>query len=698
MSSIEDLTEALSHLKLKPADICAKKNEKVGQSLEVILEAVVTGSTYSFPCIPYKKWFWNKGTGYDYACKCTQTSHQKYEELIRKNPYNSEREETENSGEKNAATLHLINNGLITTLSSLLHAANKLPDSINAKVAEIISELSKTDEARNLCSDISVVGPLMDLLTSEDSQTVVHACCALGTICYDNEVARGLVKEQQGVGKLIQLLQRLIKMNDLSDSLKNVASGLLLNLSDAYEEIQEHAIQTGIVDVLLQYLERFYSDEDIAINCLLVLNCLADGTGSDVGRTKLMEPEILTMLTELLKKEISDDVILPLLELLGSLTESDGVKLSLAKLGMCETLIEITKKYEKKPHEGCQHIFKTACDLIILVLTGDSSMEFLYMDGNGPVYKETMSWMSSSNDCLQIAGALAAGNFARKDDFCIHMVQDNVATNLLCLLERHAGKDGDIRLQHAILSALRNLAIPSENKHSLAKLGVVDKILPMVEVETFPVVFKLLATLRMLIDQQEAVATSLGLKGDVVRQIVDWCCTDDHPGVQGEASRLLAWIIRNSKSKSVMEVLLDEGALPHLVAMVNSEHEVMQNEAITALYFLTSTVLGDIESQLRRTGVIDALHNCLSRQCEEVSAEVLRNALSVTSNLTGSGVLRNEILLAGIDRDLALLSSKHPDSSIQQQARSCLDNFNRLIPSSLRRTTLPDLNGEKCDA
>lgn len=695
MSSIEDLTEALSHLKFKSADISAKKNEEMSQSLDVILEAIVTGSKYYLTCIPYRRWFWQKGAGY--ACMCTKTSHQRYTEFLRKYPNSADWEAAKKIGEKSATTMHLINSGLITTLSSLLNTENKLPDSINAKVAEILSELSKTEEARNLCSDISVVGPLMDLLTSEDSQTVVHACCALGTICYDNEVARGLVKEQQGVGKLIHLLQRLIKMNDLSESLKNVASGLLLNLSDAYDEIQEHTIQAGIVDVLLQYLERFYNDEDIAINCLLVLNCLADGSASEVGRTKLMEPVTLTMLTELLKKEISDDVMLPLLELLGSLTESDVVKLSLAKLSMCETLIDIMKKYEKKPIEGCQQIYKTACDLITLVLTGDSSMEYLYMDGKGPVYKETMSWMSSPNESLQIAGALAAGNFARKDDFCIHMVQDNVATILLSLLERHSGKDGDIRLQHAILSALRNLAIPSENKQSLAKLGVVDKILPMVEVETFPVVFKLLATLRMLIDQQETVATSLGLKGDVVRQIVDWCCTDDHPGVQGEASRLLAWIIKNSKSKSVMEVLLDEGALPHLVAMINSEHEVMQNEALTALLFLTSTVLGDIESQLRRTGVIDALHNCLNRPYDEVSVEVLRNALSVTSNLMASGVLRNEILLAGIDRDFAHLTSKHPDSSIQQQARSYLEAFNSLMPSTLRRP-VPDLNGEKSDA
>jgi len=61
---------------------------------------------------------------------------------------------------------------------------------------------------------------------------------------------------------------------------------------------------------------------------------------------------------------------------------------------------------------------------------------------------------------------------------------------------------GGIRLQHALLSALRNLAIPAENKSILLKDGLVATVLPMMEVPTFPVVFKLLGTLRMAIDGQ----------------------------------------------------------------------------------------------------------------------------------------------------------------------------------------------------
>lgn len=40
-------------------------------------------------------------------------------------------------------------------------------------------------------------------------------------------------------------------------------------------------------------------------------------------------------------------------------------------------------------------------------------MNIIYGNGEGPVYKELVSWLTSNMDDLQIAGALAMGNFAR---------------------------------------------------------------------------------------------------------------------------------------------------------------------------------------------------------------------------------------------------------------------------------------------
>lgn len=41
-------------------------------------------------------------------------------------------------------------------------------------------------------------------------------------------------------------------------------------------------------------------------------------------------------------------------------------------------------------------------------------MEYLWKKGVGVVYRKTLEWLKSSDENLLIAGALAAGNFARK--------------------------------------------------------------------------------------------------------------------------------------------------------------------------------------------------------------------------------------------------------------------------------------------
>lgn len=45
----------------------------------------------------------------------------------------------------------------------------------------------------------------------------------------------------------------------------------------------------------------------------------------------------------------------------------------------------------------------------------------------------------------------------------------------------------------------------------------------------------------------EEAAISLGRREDLIKRAVEWCDTKDHPGVQGEANRLIAWLINNSR-------------------------------------------------------------------------------------------------------------------------------------------------------
>lgn len=60
----------------------------------------------------------------------------------------------------------------------------------------------------------------------------------------------------------------------------------------------------------------------------------------------------------------------------------------------------------------------------------------------------------------------------------------------------------------------------------------------------------------------------------------------------GEATRLLAWLAKNSnlarRCTSVLKNLVKANALPPIISMLKSEHDVMKNEALIAVKLVAS--------------------------------------------------------------------------------------------------------------
>lgn len=46
----------------------------------------------------------------------------------------------------------------------------------------------------------------------------------------------------------------------------------------------------------------------------------------------------------------------------------------------------------------------------------DESMQKCFAEGSGPLYRDVLSWLQSSNTQLQLSGALAIANFARNGE------------------------------------------------------------------------------------------------------------------------------------------------------------------------------------------------------------------------------------------------------------------------------------------
>nr|XP_006813886.1 PREDICTED: uncharacterized protein LOC102806195 [Saccoglossus kowalevskii] len=310
---------------------------------------------------------------------------------------------------------------------------------------------------------------------------------------------------------------------------------------------------------------------------------------------------------------------------------------------------------------------KAATDIIVLLLTEDESMNLIFNNGNGQVLKEVMIWLQSPSNQRKISGALVIGNFARSDEHCIKLVECGVLKPLQDVLQTPTGStETDMKLQHAVLSAFRNLAIPAVNKAIMLKCGVLDTVLSLIRTDMTPVQFKLLATIRMLVDGQASAAVQVGGNRAIVKRIVELCDAPDHAGVAGEANRLIAALVKNSSSIDVMEVIVSSDGLPHAVTMATSEYMLMQNEALVAMTLIASQTLETTESVFISCNITQLLQRLLSES--DTQPEVTVNVLTLTEMFLQSATLKKLIKENGIDSIVKKLCS-HDNHLIKDKAK-----------------------------
>lgn len=208
-------------------------------------------------------------------------------------------------------------------------------------------------------------------------------------------------------------------------------------------------------------------------------------------------------------------------------------------------------------------------------------------------------------------------------------------------MSRNSGPDGDFQLQYSCLATLRNLTIAAENKEILSNPETLEILISMSTVKAHPIVFKLLQSLRMLTDSREQVATLLGTNEDLLDKVISWSKIDDHYGVKAEASRLLTWIVKNSKCRQVVDNIVRLDGLRGIIEMISTGYKcrIMQNEAFIALILMFASTDPQLDDRL--------IDGALGRYIH----------LFLVSTFNSSTLIQNEILSNFITL-IQLLSSR----------------------------------------
>ncbi|CAM4530928.1 unnamed protein product [Leuciscus chuanchicus] len=557
--------------------------------------------------------------------------------------------------------------GVLAMMPALLSVQN----SCTPKVANIIAEVAKNEFMRSPCVEAGLIPPLVQLLNCKDQEILLQTGRALGNICYDSHEGRSAVDAAGGAQIVAEHIKSLAQSTDpATGKLLTVFCGMLMNYSNDNDSLQAQLISMGVIPTLVRLLGVHSQNTALTEMCLIAFGNLAELESS---KEQFASTNIAEELVRLFRKQVEHEKKEMIFEVLAPLAENDVIKLQLVDAGLVECLLEVVAQTVDSDREEDVAQLKTSSDLMVLLLLGDESMQKLFEGGKGSVFQRVLSWVPSNNHQLQLAGALAIANFARNDGNCIHMVDTGIVQKLLELLDRHV-EEGNVTVQHAALSALRNLAIPVVNKSKMLLAGVSDVVLKFLKSEMPPVQFKLLGTLRMLIDTQvdnclidvtADAAEQLGTNPKLVKRLVEWCEAKDHAGVMGESNRLLSALIRHSKSKDVVRTVIQGEGVKHLITMATSEHMIMQNEALVALGLIAALDLDCAEKDFVDSNLVQVLHKLLTE--EHSAPEIKYNSMIIICSIMGSEPLHKEVQsLAFIDVVSNLRS--HENKTVAHQA------------------------------
>ncbi|XP_030755329.1 rap1 GTPase-GDP dissociation stimulator 1 isoform X2 [Sitophilus oryzae] len=465
----------------------------------------------------------------------------------------------------------------------------KIPNkSLQTVVAESIAELCTIAENRKVFTDEEVIRDLMHFIESGSDDLIFSTVRALGNICYDNEQGSELINKL-GIDSILEVLRSDSKRDN--DSLTTKVSGLLVNLLNTHDDLPKAALNGGILPIvktlLIKYKHQIEKNRVVITYLLSILNLLTDYLDD---KEYIFSEDLAKLVIDIFKETEIPDIGVLCLEIFHPLLERDDIKLVIAKEGVCELLCELIEKYRDKVNDDDgRSVLRMACDFIVLTSTEDACMNLLYNEGKGKTYQNMLTWLNSDDADLLSTGILAIGNFARNDFHCIQMVNDGIANNLIELLKKYNESTdiNDVKVQHALLSTLKNLVIPKENKAKVLKEDIIEVMYPMLKQNRFMVVFKLLGTYRMVIDGQPEAAFNLLLRKDFIERLVYWCYNSDHLGVRGKVPQIFCSLVKNSHSSSPFSTFLSiPDSTKCIVEMISSNRGVMQNESFLALCIL----------------------------------------------------------------------------------------------------------------
>ncbi|GBC01223.1 hypothetical protein RclHR1_00410050 [Rhizophagus clarus] len=490
-----------------------------------------------------------------------------------------------------------------------------------AETVELLANAAKNEYPRDplgASGAFELIVAFMNLNVNNHPDVDYQCLRALANFCITHDVNRQKFIDIGGVDVALNCLKQIKDLKTIRAS-----SATLLNAGLNYDNVNVEIVKKDGLNILAgildpEYVLKKYDDEAARTCVYFATRVILNLIGTAEGKKEIGKAKVITSLVQLLKYSSREDAVDDDVDILENVVEiletialeSDDVQQILVRDELFTYLLDFLE-FSKPPLNCEQRIIKSygsckAAVLKVIVSTAmsDNNMEPLF--GDDVILHRFLLWLNSGpeRDDLQMCSALSLGNLARSDTHCTKLVhQFKIGEPLANVLKT----SDNIKVQHAIISVLKNISLPVENKAIIGSLGIIGLSAPLLEKDTVqPVQSGVIGILKHLSSQisnsmkiivgEDPANTEIPTP---LSRLLSLIKRTDEISVRSEGTRVLVNLVKNLWSelpdkesggisiKTLRQKLNKlEVVEPLVVMVVESKYPILQNEGIIALTLL----------------------------------------------------------------------------------------------------------------
>lgn len=410
---------------------------------------------------------------------------------------------------------------------------------------------------------------------------LIEMCRLLGNLCYDCPEGRSQVLTFNFLPKLVVAYQKYRQSTSLpsaDDKLYLVLPGFLHNFCSDNEGGLSLINSSGLMDILASDICLMEQDTQIFTNFTNFLTGLSE---FESGPSFLAKKSICDYLVHHLTLCTDPESAQPIATLVTELGDNESFCLQLAHSGMWTVL----SGFMASSRDDWLDFRHAACDGLVMMSSHQSVIEIVFCSSEAQDMVSNWLLGGPTNDehLIQTA-ALIFGNIAGNDERCLTLVtRTTIPARLVVLLTPSTPPS----LLHGVVGCLRNLCVCAAAREHLIELflpeATAELLVGLAAGTNHTVTPKVVATLRLVSQNNPAVSGKMGLNAGLVKSLIDLSENSIIPALAIEAARLLSSLVRYSQSKEVLRDVVEAGGTKLLSSLLKSPHPQLNNETIVVL-------------------------------------------------------------------------------------------------------------------